>query len=279
MSGKTNQIIKLLKDGYSYQYIQAQLEVSPSTISKAKKSMEEFEDSTICSDSDSTKVADGIDKNDLYGPETDTPTPNSGSSSAINSEDPAIVLKMKELELAHERFLKNMEMAEKEKERIFEREKRENELKEMRIRNKESIENNKLKERIEELESKLEMMQEDQYDYDEEPEKEEEEIDDSGFYDSYYEMIQTIINSDEQKWNEEEANQAYSEVKALRKTFKEIHGKEKDIFEEWEILNLIKDVLSDMKQKFEDSYFNYVKIRLRLSQEQLDKLNEANIPE
>ena len=277
MSGKTNEIIKLLKDGHSYQYIQAQLEVSPSTISKARKSMEEFEDSTICSDSDSTTVADGINKNDLYGSETDTP--NSRSSSAINSEDPAIVLKMKELELAHERFLKNMEMAEKEKERIFEKDKRENEMKEMRIRNKESIENNKLKERIEELESKLEMMQEDQYDYDEEPETEEEEIVDSGFYDSYYEMIQTIINSDEQKWNEEEANQAYSEVKVLRKTFKEIHGKEKDIFEEWEILNLIKDVLSDLKNEFDDSYFNYVKIRLRLSQEQLDKLNEVNIPE
>ena len=104
MTNKNEQILQLLKNGKSYSEIQSLLKVSPSKIAQIKR------------------------KNDLQKPNittttgssSNTTTTDDNSVSLINTNDPALLLELRKIELAHEEKLLKLNMEEKDRERAFE---------------------------------------------------------------------------------------------------------------------------------------------------------------
>ena len=263
-------IVEMLNAGKSYSDIQMELGVSPSKISQVKKEFAQFINPNSSSGSSSATTTHGEHKNSgLNDFRTDNPTIPNGSSS-----DPETLLRMKELELEHQRLLKQMEYDEKERERDYEREKKEKELEEMRLRAENSSENKNLREYVQKLESEVEELRE--YMQHDEEEEDETDFDDSIFYDPYYVLLQKVIDGDELKWDDDEIIEMLESIESLKQSFIEYceyDGTDVHDFDEWEILLFIEEKFGDLKQEIADSIFSS-RARLSLSDEWLDKLRE-----
>mgnify|MGYP003971247583 CR=1 FL=1 len=138
METKIQEILKLLKEGRSYQFIQTSLNVSPTKISKIKK---EYLDSQAMEENDVSESGSGSGSSTTRSAQNDTKTQNtdsnhippSGSSSdsgSDSSSDPKSKYDVRKLELEYELRIQKLKYENREKERAFQREKNENKVRE-----------------------------------------------------------------------------------------------------------------------------------------------------
>ena len=190
---KDHQIVELLKSGNSYSDIQSRLGVSPSRIAQVKKDYPNyFKDSSENSSSRRNTASSQKKLNSANLDDLATFLQNSSS-------DPKVLLQMKEIELEHQRNLKQMEYDEKERERDYERELHERELEKGRLQNEQNQEKQFLKAQLEGAKQKLQEIEESQY----HDEVDVEEID-PDFESDFIDFVTDILSWDGDTWNDEE---------------------------------------------------------------------------
>ncbi len=114
MENKNEQILQLLNEGKSYSEIQSLLKVSPSKIAQIKREAT-LQNTISSSDSSSDSTIE----------DSTTEALSSKSYDLIrNNNDPALLLELRKMELAHEEKLIKLKMEEKSRDREFESEKR-----------------------------------------------------------------------------------------------------------------------------------------------------------
>ena len=129
METKIQEILKLLKEGRSYHYIQTTLNVSPTKISKIKK---EYLDSQAMEENDIAESGSGSGSSTTGSAQNDTKTQNTdsnhipppGSSSdsgSDSSSDPKSKYDVRKLELEYELRIQKLKYEDREKERAFQR--------------------------------------------------------------------------------------------------------------------------------------------------------------
>ena len=113
MENKNEQILQLLKDGKSYSEIQSILKVSPSKIAQIKRE-DTLQNTTSSSDSSSDTT---IEDNTIDA------INSKGYDLIKDNNDPALLLELRKIELAHEEKLVRLKMEEKSRDREFENKK------------------------------------------------------------------------------------------------------------------------------------------------------------
>ncbi|MBT3423462.1 MAG: helix-turn-helix domain-containing protein [Bacteroidetes bacterium] len=262
---KDHQIVELLKSGNSYSDIQSRLGVSPSRIAQVKKDYPNyFKDSSENSSSRRNTASSQKKLNSANLDDLATFLQNSSS-------DPKVLLQMKEIELEHQRNLKQMEYDEKERERDYERELHERELEKGRLQNEQNQEKQFLKAQLEGAKQKLQEIEESQY-----PDEVDVEEIDPDFESDFIDFVTDILSWDGDTWNDEEIEEQLNRIasmKSVHEVWCEENGYDVDEFDQWAILEEVESDFNELRERISNQIFFSAR-EFSLSEELKEKLEQ-----